>query len=128
MAAFIYSWCSGAAVCLRFITTRRRLRVPACTRLEDNRNQMSSLSNRVLFVGLGVSLLCGLVVGQSQTAGPPPEQDQAASQDSTIRVNVDLVNILFTVRAKKGGQLIPNLEKNNFTVYEDNKLQTIERF
>jgi VWFA-related protein len=55
-------------------------------------------------------------------------QEQAASQEPTIRVNVDLVNILFTVRAKKGGQLIPNLEKNDFTVYEDGKQQTIQRF
>jgi VWFA-related protein len=38
------------------------------------------------------------------------------------------VNILFTVRAKKGGALIPNLEKNNFNVFEDNKQQTIQRF
>jgi VWFA-related protein len=43
-------------------------------------------------------------------------------------VNVELVNILFTVRAKKGGQLIPNLEKANFKIYEDGKEQTIQRF
>src|SRR5581483_8286247 len=56
-------------------------------------------------------------------------QDQAApNPQSTIRVNVDLVNILFTVKAKKGGQLIPNLEKSDFTVYEDGKVQTIQRF
>ncbi len=55
-------------------------------------------------------------------------QEQTGSQESTIRVDVDLVNILFIVRAKKGGQLIPNLEKNNFTLYEDGKQQTIQRF
>ncbi len=65
---------------------------------------------------------------QSPGVQPPVAQDQAASQESTIKVNVDLVNILFTVRAKKGGQLIPNLEKNNFTVYEDGKQQTIQHF
>jgi VWFA-related protein len=43
-------------------------------------------------------------------------------------VDVDLVNILFTVRAKKGGQLIPNLEKSDFKVFEDNKQQTIQHF
>ncbi|MBV9156407.1 MAG: VWA domain-containing protein [Acidobacteriaceae bacterium] len=57
-----------------------------------------------------------------------PPQDQPAGQEPTIRINVDLVNIFFTVRAKKGGQLIPNLEKNNFTIYEDGKQQTIQRF
>jgi VWFA-related protein len=57
----------------------------------------------------------------------PSGQDQA-SQEPTIRVGVDLVNILFTVKTKKGGQLIPNLEKNNFTVLEDGKGQTIQHF
>ncbi len=52
----------------------------------------------------------------------------AAAQDQPIRVDVDLVNILFTVKAKKGGALIPNLEKNNFTIREDGKPQTIQRF
>jgi VWFA-related protein len=59
---------------------------------------------------------------------PGPEQDQAPSQEPTIRVGVDLVNIFFTVRAKKGGALIPNLEKNNFSVAEDGKEQTIQHF
>ncbi len=52
----------------------------------------------------------------------------AAAQDQPIRIDVDLVNILFTVKAKKGGALIPNLEKNNFTIEEDGKPQTIQRF
>ena len=52
----------------------------------------------------------------------------AGAQDQPIRVDVDLVNILFTVKAKKGGALIPNLEKNNFTIEEDGKPQTIQRF
>src|SRR3954447_6880365 len=51
-----------------------------------------------------------------------------AAQDQPIRVDVDLVNILFTVKAKKGGALIPNLEKNNFTIQEDGTPQTIQRF
>lgn len=55
-------------------------------------------------------------------------QEPPGGQEPTIRVDVDLVNILFIVRAKKGGQLIPNLEKNNFTIYEDGKQQTIQRF
>ena len=52
----------------------------------------------------------------------------AAAQDQPIRVDVDLVNILFTVKAKKGGALIPNLEKNNFTIREDGAPQTIQHF
>ncbi len=62
---------------------------------------------------------------------PGPEQDQAgqsSGQMPTIRVGVDLVNLFFTVRAKKGGQLIPNLEKSDFKVIEDGKEQTIQHF
>jgi VWFA-related protein len=65
-----------------------------------------------------------------QTIQPAPgQQDQSTSgQESTIRVSVDLVNILFTVRSKHGGQLIPNLTKDDFKIYEDGKQQTIQRF
>jgi VWFA-related protein len=76
------------------------------------------------------ALVFATLLGAQQPMNPPPGQDQSATaaQEPTIRVNVDLVNILFTVRAKKGGQLIPNLEKNNFRIYEDGKEQTIQRF
>jgi VWFA-related protein len=37
------------------------------------------------------------------------------------------VNILFAVRTKKG-QLIPNLNKEDFTIFEDGKKQEIKRF
>src|SRR5579875_3928150 len=57
-----------------------------------------------------------------------PGQDETASQEPTLKINVDLVNILFTVKGKKGGQLIPNLEQNNFKIYEDGKEQKIQRF
>src|SRR5579884_4338552 len=86
------------------------------------RSFLRSASAALAFAGL---------LGAQQPMNPPPGQDQstaAAGQEPTIRVNVDLVNILFTVRAKKGGQLIPNLEKNNFRIYEDGKQQTIQRF
>ena len=64
----------------------------------------------------------------AQNTQPAQNQDQRQIQPPTIKVNVELVNILFTVRAKKGGQLIPNLEKNDFTINEDGKQQTIQRF
>ena len=67
-----------------------------------------------------------LVTANAWSQQPPPPPDQDA--EPTIRVDVDLVNIFFTVKAKKGGQLIPNLEQKNFTVFEDGKQQTIQRF
>ncbi|MBV9304341.1 MAG: VWA domain-containing protein [Acidobacteriaceae bacterium] len=65
---------------------------------------------------------------QQDTPPPAGQQDQSAPQEPTIRINIDLVNILFAVRAKHGGQLIPNLTKDDFKVYEDGKQQTIQRF
>jgi VWFA-related protein len=66
---------------------------------------------------------------QAAQPGQKPDQDAAAaSQEPTIRVDVDLVNIFFTVKTKKGGQLIPNLTKDDFNVAEDGKPQTIQRF
>lgn len=75
-----------------------------------------------------LAVAAGLISGAlclAQRATDPPAQE---GQDNTIRVDVDLINILFNVKAKKGGQLIPNLEKNNFSISEDGKPQTITRF
>jgi VWFA-related protein len=62
------------------------------------------------------------------TPETPAVADQQSDAQSTIRVDVDLVNVYFTVHAKKGNQLIPNLEKNDFKIYEDGKEQTIQHF
>ena len=67
-------------------------------------------------------------VAHLQSPQQGADQSQAVPQSPTIKVDVDLVNILYTVHAKKGGALIPNLEKNDFTVFEDGKQQTIQRF
>lgn len=79
--------------------------------------------------GIPIALLlsAGLLPGQT---GPGPAQDQAqgAGDEPTIRVNVDLVNIFFTVRAKKGGGIVPNLEQSDFKISEEGKEQTIKRF
>ncbi len=50
-----------------------------------------------------------------------------AQEDKVLRVDVNLVNLFFTVREKKGA-LIGNLNKDDFTVYEDGKEQTIKSF
>jgi len=50
-----------------------------------------------------------------------------AVQRQVIKVNVDLVNIYFTV-CNKHGRLIPNLDRANFAVYEDNNPQVITNF
>ncbi len=50
------------------------------------------------------------------------------AQDApTIKVDVDVVNVLFNVRDKRGG-LVGNLEKGDFTMLEDGKQQDIKYF
>ncbi len=59
----------------------------------------------------------------------PGQQAQKPGEDlpPTIQVDVDLVNILCSVHDKHGG-LIGNLGKEDFTVAEDGKSQTIKYF
>src|ERR1035438_7610576 len=63
---------------------------------------------------------------QDQTADQTPDKSQDQSM-GTLKVNVDVVQLFFNVKDKKGG-LIPNLTKDDFEVYEDGKPQTIKYF
>lgn len=51
----------------------------------------------------------------------------AQDTEPTIKVQVNVVNILFNVRDKRGG-LIPNLTKDDFSIFEDGKQQDIKYF
>jgi VWFA-related protein len=51
----------------------------------------------------------------------------AQETEPLIKVDVDLVNVLFAVRDKKGA-LVPGLTQEDFKVYEDGKEQTIRSF
>ncbi len=50
-----------------------------------------------------------------------------AQEEPTIKVQVDLVNVFFSVHTKKGA-LIGNLAKDDFTIFEDGKQQDIKYF
>lgn len=59
---------------------------------------------------------------------PQTQQDQKVPEDlPTIKVDVDVVNILASVRDKKN-TLVPNLEQKDFTILEDGKPQPIKYF
>jgi Ca-activated chloride channel homolog len=83
------------------------------------------------------SLVTGLVLVMALTTfalaqrgsqqARPAEPAAKATDDQTISVNVDLVNILFTVADKKG-KFVTNLRKDDFRVFEDEKTQTITNF
>jgi len=75
-------------------------------------------------------ILLGLLVIFALCAQTPPQQtpQKPAAEDlPSIKVDVNLVNVLASVRDKKG-TLIPNLEKNDFTILEDGKPQEIKYF
>src|SRR5438132_11508237 len=64
---------------------------------------------------------------KSQPQQRPAEAPAKAADDQTLSVNVDLVNILFTVADRKG-KFVTNLRKDDFKVFEDERPQTITNF
>src|SRR6202453_3593326 len=73
-------------------------------------------------------------VAQNSDASPSSNAQQSNGQqsdteksDETIRANVNLVGVFFNVKDKHGA-LIPNQTKDDFTVAEDGKPQTIKYF
>ena len=96
----------------------------------------------VLFRVLSAAIAaCVLVTGPSslraqampKLAGTPDDTEQAQQNENedrsvdTLKVNVDVVQLFFNVKDKKGG-LIPNLAKEDFEIAEDGKPQTIKYF
>jgi len=71
------------------------------------------------------------IVGAALLAQTPQQKQQQKKAEPeempTIKVDVDIVSILASVRDKKG-TLIPNLEQKDFTVLEDGKPQPIKYF
>jgi Ca-activated chloride channel family protein len=66
----------------------------------------------------------------AQRGAPAPSQTTrpvANPQQDTLSVNVNLVDLLYTVADKKG-KFITNLKKEDFKVYEDDRNQVITNF
>jgi VWFA-related protein len=71
----------------------------------------------------------------SQESQPPKEsqapQDSQSAQDQepleTLKVDVNVVNVFFNAKDKKG-LLLPNLKKEDFQLFEDGKPQTLKYF
>ncbi|MBV9506077.1 MAG: VWA domain-containing protein [Acidobacteriia bacterium] len=76
-----------------------------------------------LFFTLALSTAL-LAQGPSKNA---PSQNASDELPAPIKVDVDVVNILASVRDKRGG-LVGNLEQKDFTVLEDGKEQAIKYF
>src|SRR5215469_6632736 len=85
---------------------------------------------------VALSVLAALPLASAQQSSSQPEsQGQSASQkpdDSQepaekLKVNVNVVSLFFNVKDKHGA-LIPNLTKDDFSIFEDSKPQTIKYF
>ena len=65
---------------------------------------------------------------QSQQAtGSSQKSDDSQEPTTTLKINVNVVQLFFNVKDKHGA-LIPNLTKNDFEIAEDGKPQTIKYF
>jgi VWFA-related protein len=82
---------------------------------------MQSFSRTVPMAWLGILFL--FCIG----AYAQDNQQQSQDQLPTFTSNVNVVNLFFNVKDKKGA-LIPNLKKDDFQVMEDGKPQTIKYF
>ena len=79
-----------------------------------------------LNLALGVALWLSLAGAGATLAQQAPTGDAEQSSE-TLKVNVNVVQLFFNVKDKKGG-LIPNLTKDQFQILEDGKPQTIKYF
>src|ERR1035438_236499 len=76
----------------------------------------------------GMRLLCVFTLASALLAQTnPPQQARPVDELPSIKVNVDVVSVLASVRDKKGA-LIANLSKEDFTILEDGKPQPIKYF
>jgi len=82
-------------------------------------------------------ILCGtvLLLAQQPQQNPPPtpppagqqQQQEPQKSPTTIRTQVNLVDVLFTVLDRRN-KLISNLEKEDFKIFDDNQAQDIRYF
>jgi VWFA-related protein len=79
---------------------------------------------------IGGALLAGIMAhaqGQPQQVPPQETPQQQTQQQPSIAVEVKVVNVLASVRDKKGA-LVSNLGKEDFAIDEDGRPQTITYF
>jgi Ca-activated chloride channel homolog len=86
----------------------------------------------LLFVVLSIVLPWGVIVGERFYSQAIPTSsdnkfEKADKKADSLVVNVELVNVLFTVTDRKG-KLVTDLDKSDLRLYEDKRLQTITNF
>ncbi len=76
---------------------------------------------------VSLGFLSTFAAAQPAIRSGPGETTTEEAEDFTIRVGVDLVNVLFTV-TDRDGRLVPGLTADDFIVEEDGVPQTIQYF
>jgi VWFA-related protein len=71
--------------------------------------------------------IAGTAWAQAGNSDPSKIGDEDQQDIPTFKANVNVVNLFFNVREKKG-TLLPNLPKDDFQLFEDGKPQTIKYF
>src|SRR5277367_3936560 len=85
-----------------------------------------------LAAAIALSLTPALHAQEAPSPGGPPPASDAAAQPvdigdtQTLKVNVNLVNVYFSVRDKSG--FITNLHKDDCSIFEDKALQKNKNF
>lgn len=88
---------------------------------------------RILVLGLLAASAAGLNAqlapspDESPVSHAPPPKPEDDAPMTTLKVDVNLVNLFFTVKDKDGA-LIPHLTKENCSVQEDKTPQTLKHF
>lgn len=80
--------------------------------------RLASWTLAAILIGMGTA-----PAFSQETQRPPPTGDTL----QTFKVDVDVVNLFFNVKDKKG-RLVPDLTRDDFEVYEDGQPQTIKYF
>jgi len=75
----------------------------------------------------GVLVALGVALGASLAAQQPDQKPAADAPDTRIVLEVNRVDMLFTVTDKKG-RFITDLGKDDFAVFENRRPQTIQEF
>lgn len=100
------------------------------------------MPTKTIGFGVGLLLIAGTLLLAQQPQEPqqnppsstppaappaPPPQEPPQKSPQTIRTQVNLVDVLFTVLDRRN-KLVSNLEKQDFKIYDDNQPQDIRYF
>lgn len=80
-----------------------------------------------LLLSLLMMCLLAAAPGRAQEEGGSAREGERVPSGGTIKANVNVVNLFYTVKDKHGA-LITGLKKDDFEVFEDGKAQTVKYF